>query len=403
MTTRVRAVLRASTLLRSLVLVAVAGLVLWWLSDSLSSYRDLQLANGAYYFCALAGLTVLAGSSGQISLGHGAFMAVGAYTVAKLGNAGWALVPELAAAVVVTLLVGIPVGVAASRLRGPYLAGATLAFAVGLPALADKFPSFLGGENGLSINPPTPPTSLGATFPLERWEAWIACAGALIVLFVLYNVTHSGLGRSMRAVRDDEIAASLAGLRVGRSQTLAFVLSAAAAGLGGGLLVVVTQLATPGAFPLQLSLTLLAGVVIGGLGSLMGAVWGAVLLVFLPNWTNDIANSFSLSTNVSHNLPIAVYGLVLIVAMLVWPSGIQGGVRAITRAVRPAVAARVGRAPARAGAESPAGNAPDVGESPAASPSASEPAPNVPGTESATPPTVGSSQAGGAPDLPTKT
>jgi branched-chain amino acid transport system permease protein len=403
MTTRVRAVLRASTLLRSLVLVAVAGLVLWWLSDSLSSYRDLQLANGAYYFCALAGLTVLAGSSGQISLGHGAFMAVGAYTVAKLGNAGWALVPELAAAVVVTLLVGIPVGVAASRLRGPYLAGATLAFAVGLPALADKFPSFLGGENGLSINPPTPPTSLGATFPLERWEAWIACAGALIVLFVLYNVTHSGLGRSMRAVRDDEIAASLAGLRVGRSQTLAFVLSAAAAGLGGGLLVVVTQLATPGAFPLQLSLTLLAGVVIGGLGSLMGAVWGAVLLVFLPNWTNDIANSFSLSTNVSHNLPIAVYGLVLIVAMLVWPSGIQGGVRAITRAVRPAVAARVGRAPARAGAESPAGNASDVGESPAASPSASEPAPNVPGTESATPPTVGSSQAGGAPDLPTKT
>ena len=89
----------------------------------------------------------------------------------------------------------------------------------------------------------------------------------------------------MRAVRDDEIAASLAGLRVGRWQTLAFALSAAAAGLGGGLLAVVTQLAAPGAFPLQLSLTLLAGVVIGGLGSLVGAVWGAALLVFLPNWT----------------------------------------------------------------------------------------------------------------------
>jgi branched-chain amino acid transport system permease protein len=340
---RVRDGLRASTLLRSVVLVVVVGLVLLLLSDSLSAYRDLQLANGAYYFCVLAGLTVLAGASGQVSLGHGALMAVGAYTVAKLANAGWALTPELAAAAVVTLVVGIPVGVAASRLRGPYLAGATLAFAVGLPALADKFPSAFGGENGLAINPPTPPASLGLTFPLERWQAWIACIGALVVLFVFYNVMHSGVGRSMRAVRDDEIAASLAGLRVGRWQTLAFTLSAAAAGLGGGLLAVVSGTVAPGAFPLQLSLTLLTGVVIGGLGSLVGAVWGAALLVFLPNWTNDVANSFSLPTNVSHNLPIAVYGLVLILAMLVWPSGIQGGVRAIVRAVRPAVAGRGGR------------------------------------------------------------
>jgi branched-chain amino acid transport system permease protein len=335
--------LRASTLLRSLVLVVVVGLVLLLLTNSLSPYRNLQLADGAYYFCVLAGLTVLAGASGQVSLGHGAFMAVGAYTVAKLANAGWALTPELAAAALVTLLVGIPVGVACSRLRGPYLAGATLAFAVGLPALADKFPAAFGGENGLAINPPIPPPSLGLTFPLERWQAWIACIGALVVLFVFYNLTHSGVGRSIRAVRDDEIAASLTGLRVGRWQTLAFALSAAAAGLGGGLLAVVSGTVAPGAFPLQLSLTLLAGVVIGGLGSLVGAVWGAALLVFLPNWTNDVANSFSLSSNVSHNLPIAVYGVVLIVAMLVWPSGIQGGVRAIARAVRPAVARRLGR------------------------------------------------------------
>ena len=338
--TAVRNIFRASTLLRSLALVVVVGVVLLLLSESLNSYRNLQLADGAYYFCVLAGLTVLAGLSGQISLGHGAFMAVGAYTVAKLANAGWALIPELAGAVVVTLIVGIFVGMAASRLRGPYLAGATLAFAVGLPALADKFPSFLGGENGLAINPPVPPSSI----PLERWQAWIACAGALIVLFVFYNVIHSSIGRSLRAVRDDEIAASLAGLRVGRRQTLAFTLSAASAGLGGGLLAVVSGTVAPGAFPLQLSLTLLAGVVIGGLGSLLGAVWGSALLVFLPNWTTDLANSFSLSTNVSHNLPIAVYGLVLIGAMLLWPSGVQGGVRALFGAVRPAIARR-GRAP----------------------------------------------------------
>jgi branched-chain amino acid transport system permease protein len=130
-------------------------------------------------------------------------------------------------------------------------------------------------------------------------------------------------------VRDDEIAAALCGLRVGRTQTLAFIVSAGCAGLGGGLLAIVLQLADPGAFPLQLSLALLTGVVLGGLGSLAGAVWGAAVLVLLPSWTNDLAHSFSLSTNVSANLPLAIYGLVLIGAMLVWPSGIQGGFRAL--------------------------------------------------------------------------
>src|SRR6202012_3533106 len=138
-------------------LVAIGGFVLWLISVSVSAYNDLQLATGAYYFAALAGLTVFAGLSGQISLGHGARMAIGAYTVALLiGNEGWAVVPALVAAAVVTAIVGIPVGAAASRPRGPYLAGATLAFAVGLPALADKFPATFGGEKGRSINPPIP-------------------------------------------------------------------------------------------------------------------------------------------------------------------------------------------------------------------------------------------------------
>jgi branched-chain amino acid transport system permease protein len=325
-----RAKLPRSTMLRSLALVALVGVVLLIVSYQLGPFDDLQLANGAFYFAVLAGLTMLAGLSGQISLGHGALMAVGAYTVALLiGNEGWAVVPALAAATLVTAIVGVPVGVAASRLRGPYLAGATLAFAVGLPAVADKFSGTFGGENGLSINPPTPPSFLGASFSIEQWEAWIACAGALVVLFVLWNLTQSGLGRSMRAVRDEEIAAALCGLRVGRTQAFAFTVSAACAGLGGGLLALVLQLAQPGAFPLQLSLSLLTGIVVGGLGSLAGAAWGAAVLVLLPRWTNDLAHSFSLSNNVSSNLPLAIYGVVLIGAMLVWPSGIQGGVRAL--------------------------------------------------------------------------
>ena len=322
---------RRSTLLRSLGLLVLGAVVLLLVSGALSDYNNLQLATGAYYFAALAGLTMLAGVSGQISLGHGALMAVGAYTVCLLiGNEGWALIPALVASVLVAAAIGVPLGAAASRLRGPYLAGVTLAFAVGLPALADRFPATFGGENGLVINPSTPPASLGSNFSLEHWEAWIACAGALVVMFALYNLIHSGSGRSLRAVRDDEIAAAVCGLSVGRMQTLAFIVSAGCAGLGGGLLAVVAQLATPGAFPLSLSLALLVGVVLGGLGSLVGAIWGAALLVLLPNWSNDLAHSFSLSEKVSANLPLAIYGVVLIGAMLIWPSGIQGGVRALT-------------------------------------------------------------------------
>lgn len=330
-------VLRRSTPLRSLALVLLCGAVMFLVSELVTDYRNTQLATGAYYFAVLAGLTVLAGLSGQISLGHGALMAVGAYTVALLiGREGWALFPALLAAVAVATVIGIPVGAAANRLRGPYLAGATLAFAVGLPALADRFPATFGAENGLTINPPTPPAFLGGSnFDLFRWEAWICCLGALIVLFVLYNFVHSGIGRSLRAVRDDEIASALCGLRLGRTRTLAFVLSASCAGLGGGLLcAAVDQLATPDAFPLQLSLSLLTGVVVGGLGSLAGAAWGAALLVFLPSWTTDLSHSISLSTNVAANLALAIYGVILIVAMLVWPSGIQGGLRALVGLLR---------------------------------------------------------------------
>lgn len=325
LSTRGSDLLPRRTLTRSLTLALLAAVLLFLVSEALSSYDDLQLANGAYYFAVLAGLTLLTGLSGQISLGHGALMAVGAYTVALLiGNEHWPAFPALIAAASMTAVVGVLVGAAATRLRGPYLAGVTLAFAVGLPALADKYPNTLGGANGLVIDPPSPPSWLGQGFSLERWEAWIACAGALVVLFAIYNLLHSAVGRSLKAVRDDEIAASLCGLRVARLQTLAFVVSAACAGLAGGLLTLVLQLAAPGAFTLSLSLALLTGVVLGGLGSILGAIWGAALLVLLPIWSTDVAHSFSFSTNVTNNLPLAIYGLVLILAMLVWPSGLQG-------------------------------------------------------------------------------
>jgi branched-chain amino acid transport system permease protein len=281
----------------------------------------------AYLFCAVAGLTVLTGLNGQISLGHGALMAVGAYTTAKvLGDSGTGppLVVALALATLAGALAGVLAGAAAARLRGPYLAGATLTLAVGLPALSQRFPHYLGADNGLTVVPPPPPLWLGETFPLERWQACIACLGALIVYLVLANLTRSRLGRSLRAVRDDEVAAKLAGIDVARTQVLAFVISSACAGLAGGLLVVVTGLAAPGAFALVLSVQLLTGAILGGLGSLLGAAVGAALLVLIPQWADDLSNGLNLSQGVQANLSLAIYGLVLILLMPLAPHGIAG-------------------------------------------------------------------------------
>jgi branched-chain amino acid transport system permease protein len=118
---------------------------------------------------------------------------------------------------------------------------------------------------------------------------------------------------------------------VARVQILAFVASAACAGLAGSSLVVVTQIAAPGAFQLELSLALLTGVVLGGLGSLAGAVWGAIALVLLPQWSNDLSAAFSLPNDVQANLPLALYGLVLIGVVVAAPQGIQGALRRIAR------------------------------------------------------------------------
>jgi branched-chain amino acid transport system permease protein len=254
-------------------------------------------------------------------------MAIGAYATAKLLGDGTDHLPlalVLLLAAVISAVAGVLAGAAAARLRGPYLAGATLALAVGLPTIADRFPKFLGASNGLTVLPVTPPESLGATFPLERWQAWITCLAALVVYVLLANLVRSRHGRAFRAVRDDEIAAELAGYHVARVQVLAFVVSAACAGVGGGLFVVVTQLAAPGAFQLTLSVALLAAVVLGGLGSLWGAALGAAAIVLIPQWSDDLSNSLSLSSNVQANLALAVYGLLLICMMLAAPRGLAG-------------------------------------------------------------------------------
>jgi branched-chain amino acid transport system permease protein len=332
-----------STIVRHLCVAVVGGLLLFLLTSNVSAYRDFQIANVGYYVVAVAGLTVLTGLNGQISLGHGALMMVGAYTCALLleRDKPLPLVIVLVLCIVVTAAVGALVGAAAARLRGPYLAGATLAFAVGLPGLTSHYAGTFGGDNGLNVFTGPPPARLGLDFPPERWQAWITLSAALITLVLLANLASSRVGRTFRAVRDDEVSAELAGIHVARTQVLAFIVSAACAGLAGGLLAVVSGQASPGAFSVALSLAILAGAVLGGLGSLTGAVYGAIALVMLPALSANASDRFSLGTDVQHNLPLLVYGSLLIVVMLAAPQGLQGGVLRLLGLLR-------GRAPAHA-------------------------------------------------------
>jgi branched-chain amino acid transport system permease protein len=314
-------------MLRHLTLAISGGALLFVLTTVLSSFNDYQVAQIGVYAVALAGLTLLTGANGQISLGNGAFMAVGAYGAGLLlAHTDVPIAVALLLAVAVGAVAGVVIGIPASRLRGPYLAGMTLALAVGLPSMVTKFSSVFGGDQGLSIAPPTPPNGVDP----ERWLAWIVLLCVVIVLVLLGNLMRSRFGRAFRAVRDDEVAASLVGISVARTQVLAFAVSAGCAGLAGGLFGLTIGGANPDAFNVQLSISLLAGVVLGGTGSLFGVWWGAVLLVYVPQWATSVAGTLNLQTGQSSNLALLFYGVVLVVVMLAAPGGLQGGIRRLT-------------------------------------------------------------------------
>jgi branched-chain amino acid transport system permease protein len=313
-------------LLRHLTLGVLGALVLWLVTISVSPYNDTNLAEIGWYAIAIAGLSVLTGVSGQISLGHGAFMAVGAYAAGIfMEHFDLPLVVPILVGVAAATVLGILVGLPATRLRGPYLAGVTLALALAVQDLPNKFSSVFNGDQGVIINPPTPPSSVNA----DRWLAYITLFGAVVAMIVLANFLKSRYGRALRAVRDDEIAAAASGLNPARLRVLAFAVSSGAAGLAGGLFALWSGIVSPDSFSLFLSIQLLAGMVIGGSGSLLGAWWGALALVYIPEWTSDLSGHFNWSSGVSANLQTAVFGLLIILIMMLAPSGIQGWLRSL--------------------------------------------------------------------------
>ncbi|CAN5240800.1 branched-chain amino acid ABC transporter permease [soil metagenome] len=340
---QVFAILRDHPGLRHILLALLGAVVAAAVLAGASEFRATQLSSVAYLATAAAGLTILTGLNGQLSLGHGAFMAIGAYTAALMLQDAEPVAPlplVLLSAAVVATVAGFVVGLAAARLSGPYLAGATLALAVAVPGLAIFFGETLGGEQGLSIRVPDAPDWFADTLYLltavdpsrGRYIAFVSWVVLIVVLVLLANLAASRVGRTWRAVRDDEIAAQLAGIDVARSRITAFTVSAACAGIAGGVMALVVRIAAPSGFTLTLSMTLVAAIVIGGLGTLTGALIGAGLLTFLPQLATDAGGNLGFDDVQSAQLAPLVYGLVMMLVVLLSPGGLVGLAR---RAPRP--------------------------------------------------------------------
>ena len=225
------------------------GWALLLIGDRVDELRVYQGAQIAMYTIALASIVLLTGYSGQVSLGNGAMMAVGGYAAAlTLNNLGSPVWFAFLMAIVASALFGAFLGTAAARLSGPYLAGTTLALAVGLPEIANQF-AFLGGVPGLLFDVGFPPARFGEEFSQYKWFFWIASFIALLALFITSNILQSRYGRTWRAIRSSPIAAELSGINSSRMKILAFTISSALAGLAGAVMAMTISLVAPGPIP----------------------------------------------------------------------------------------------------------------------------------------------------------
>ncbi len=296
------------------------GFILFLISNRLDELRVYQGATVAVYAIGIASLILLIGYSGQVSLGHGALLAIGGYAAALARIHYEAPIwLTFVVAVLAAAIGGALLGLAAARLSGPYLAGTTLALAIGLPSIANQF-SIFGGEQGLYFDIGLPPESLGEDFTQYKWYFWICWSVALITLYWLRNILNSRYGRGWRAVRSNDVAAELAGIHVGRNKVLAFTISAGLAGLAGALLAMTISLASPGVFPLALSFSLATGAVLSGVTTLGGVMIGSVTLVAIPEIALAIANRYG-SETITTNLPGLLVSALLILTVLFVPNG----------------------------------------------------------------------------------
>lgn len=292
------------------------------------NYRVFQFTLVLIYAIAILGLNILTGFNGQISLGHGAFYAFGAYTAAILmdhyGAPYWVTLPV---AGVLCFGFGFLVGFPALRLAGHYLALATLALAQAVPQLLKykHFEGLTGGVQGIVLNKPEAPFAMrlfGAPLNADRWLYFFSLAVAAIMFLLAWNLLRGRVGRALVAVRDHPIAATAMGINLPMFKSLAFGVSAAYTGVAGALGAIVVAFVSPDSFTVQLSIILLVGLVVGGLTSIPGAIFGAIFIQFVPNIADQMSKS----------APAAIYGILLIVLMYLMPTGVMGLLRWRNRA-----------------------------------------------------------------------
>lgn len=283
------------------------------------------------YAIAIVGLNLLVGYNGQLSLGHGAFYAVGAYTAAMLVQ--YLQVPPLlaiAASGGVCLIFGFLFGLPASRLAGHYLALATFALSVATPQLLKHrvIEKWTGGAQGLVIDRTGAP--LGIPLDPDQWYFIVCSAIAVAMFLVARSLVHSRVGRALEAIRDQPVAATTMGINVMLNRAVVFGVSALYVGVGGAMAALLAQFVSPDSYTLTLSISLLVGVVLGGTARLSGAIWGALFILLAPNLLGEISKS----------APSALYGALLILVILIMPSGIAGAVDHVMGKLRGRGAAR---------------------------------------------------------------
>ena len=291
-----------------------------------SGYHLFQLTLLVAYALAILGLNLVTGYNGQISLGHGAFYAVGAYTAAILISEFnvpyWATLP---AAAVVSAFVGLLVGYPALRFTGLYLALTTFALAVAVPQLL-KFKlieDWTGGVQGIVISKPKAPFGLPLT--ADQYLYLFSLTVAALLFLLAWNLIRGRVGRAMMATRDHALAAEAMGIDIASVKTRTFAVSAMYTGIAGALSAIAVEFVAPDSFTIFLSVFLFVGLVVGGVASIAGAIFGAAFVVFIPN----------IAEQVSKAAPGAIYGVILIAFMYLIPSGVAGLLRQIVHRVLP--------------------------------------------------------------------
>lgn len=300
----------------------VVGFALPW---GLADFQVFQATQVLIYAIAILGLNILTGYNGQISLGHGAFYAIGAYATAILIKHGglpyWAAVPPTA---VLCFVIGFLFGLPALRLEGHYLALATFALALAVPQLLKyrAFEEWTGGVQGIFI--PKPSAPLGLPLNEDQWLYYFVFAITVALFLLAGNLLRGRIGRAIVAIRDNQVAAESMGVNAALYKATAFGISAFYTGIAGGLSAIAIQFVAPDAFTMFLSIFLLVGVVVGGVSSIPGAFIGAAFIVIVPNIAADVSKA---ATG-------AIYGLLLIGFMYLVPNGAWGALQGVAAWLR---------------------------------------------------------------------